>query len=79
MAEVFRVVVGTQGLDLLDFALIQSIFHAFKEAIEGNFGGVGDEAEDGVVKILVRGIQHAIGQSAAQFETLLVDRSIISA
>ncbi len=60
----------------LGAALLAQAVH---EAEPGDLGGVGDEAEDGVAPVVIDGLEHLVGEAAAEGLALAVDVEVVAA
>ena len=59
--------------------MIQVIFQPLDQAIETNFGRIGNEAGDGIVQIVFDGLDDLWDHVAPQFLALVVDVFVIAA
>ena len=62
----------------IDFLLVYIALKTVEHAVEGHFGGVGNEGEDRVLGVVVDGSQHRFGELLTQLLAFLVDVAIVS-
>ncbi len=70
---------GQDTGDLLRLAQVQVVFQFLEHAPIRRLGSVGDVAEDGVVQVLVHGLEHTGRDEAAQGHALAVDVRVAAA
>ena len=71
--------IGTEAEDALDLALVDVLFHAPNQAIEGGLRRVGNEAEHRGIDVVLDGFQDPGHEGFAEGHALAVDVRVVSA
>src|ERR1700744_5192920 len=67
------------GEDTLDLDTFQVIVHAFPEAIESHFGGIGNKGEDGIFQVVVDRTEYRVAEVIPEGNAFAVDLFIAAA
>ena len=54
------------GHDTLHLDLVEEIFHPFQQSIKCNFSCIGNKRKDGMLEVIVDGLQHIAAEPIAQ-------------